>query len=75
MISKNVKRLLLIVPPLILVLLAAGFLYWYNPNLADFLTGSDTEPRLADLHEFAFLKNTFQSDSGYVRLITQLSPT
>jgi len=33
MISKNVKRFLLIAPLLVLLVLATGFLYWYNPNL------------------------------------------
>jgi hypothetical protein len=75
MISKNVKRILLIAPLLVLPVLAGGFLYWYNPNLTDFITARDAKPQLADLHEFALLKNTFESDSGYVRLITQLSPT
>jgi len=75
MLSKNVKRFLLIAPLLVLLVLAAGFLYWYNPNLVDFSTASAAKQRLADLHEFALLKNTFESDSGYVRLITQLSPT
>jgi hypothetical protein len=70
-----VKRFLLIVPPLILLILAVGFLYWYNPNLVDFLTASDAKPQLTDLNEFALLKKTFESDSGYIRLITQLSPT
>lgn len=75
MISKNVKRFQLVAPLLVLLVLAAGFFYWYNPNLIDFLTARDTKHQLTDLHEFALLKNTFESDSGYVRLITQLSPT
>jgi hypothetical protein len=75
MLSKKVKRFLVIAPLLVLLVLAAGFLYWYNPNLIDFSTASDTKYRLADLPEFALLKNTFESDSGYVRLVTQLSPT
>jgi hypothetical protein len=75
MISKNVKRLLLLVPLLIVLTLAAGFLYWYNPNLVDYLTASTTTQQLADLHEFTHLRNVFESDSGNVRLITQLSPT
>lgn len=75
MISKTVKRLLAILPLLVLLVLAGGFLYWYNPNLAGFLTASGAKQQLTDLHEFALLKNTFESDSGYVRLITQLSPT
>jgi hypothetical protein len=75
MISKNMKRFLLITPLLLLPVLAAGFLYWYNPNLIDFSTARAAKQQLADLQEFALLKNTFESDSGYVRLITQLSPT
>jgi len=75
MISKNMKRVLLIAPLLVLLVLTAGLLYWHNPNLVDFSTARDAKYRLADLHEFALLKNTFESDSGYVRLITQLSPT
>jgi hypothetical protein len=75
MISKNMKRFLLITPLLVLLVLAAGFLYWYNPNLVDFSTASGAKQQLIDLHEFALLKSTFESDSGYVRLITQLSPT
>jgi hypothetical protein len=58
-----------------LLVLVAGLLYWYNPNLIDFLTASDAKPKLTDLHQFDLLRNTFESDSGYVRLITQLSPT
>lgn len=75
MISKNVKRFLLITPLLILLVLAAGFLYWYNPNLVDFLAAGSAKQQLTDLQEFALLKSVFESDSGYVRLITQLSPT
>jgi len=75
MIFKNMKRVLLLAPLLVLLILAAGLLYWYNPNLVDFSTTSAAKHPLADLHEFALLKNTFESDSGYVRLITQLSPT
>jgi hypothetical protein len=75
MISKNVKLFLLITPLLVLLIFAAGFLYWYNPNLIDFSTASGAKQQLTDLHEFALLKSTFESDSGYVRLITQLSPT
>lgn len=73
--SKNVKRFLVIAPLLMLLALAAAFLYWYNPNLVDFSTASGTKQQLADLKELALLRNTFESDSGYVRLITQLSPT
>jgi hypothetical protein len=69
------KRFLLIAPLLVLLVLAAGFLYWYNPNLVDFLAASSAKQQLTDLHEFALLKTAFESDSGYVRLITQLSPT
>jgi hypothetical protein len=75
MLSKTVKRLLLIAPLFVLLILAAGFLYWYNPNFVDFSTASAAKQQLADLHEFALLRNTFESDSGYVRLITQLAPT
>ncbi len=75
MFSKNMKRFLVIAPLLVLLVLAAGFLYWYNPNLIDFSTARDAQQRLVDLEEFALLKNTFEGDSGYVRLITQLSPT
>jgi hypothetical protein len=69
------KRFLLITSLLVLLVLAAGFLYWYNPNLVDFLAASSAKQQLTDLHEFALLKTMFESDSGYVRLITQLSPT
>ncbi|MDZ7344566.1 MAG: hypothetical protein ONA90_08620 [candidate division KSB1 bacterium] len=41
----------------------------------DFSTASGAKQQLTDLHEFALLKSTFESDSGCVRLITQLSPT
>lgn len=75
MVSKNMKRFLLITLLLVLLVLAAGFLYWYNPNLVAFLPASSAKQQLTDLHEFALLKTTFESDSGYVRLITQLSPT
>ncbi len=75
MLSKNVKRILILLPLLVLLVLAGGFLYWYNPNLVDFLSASAAKHQLTDLHEFALLKNAFESDSGYVRLITQLSPT
>jgi len=75
MISKNVKRFLLLAPLFVLLALAAGFLYWRNPNLIDFSTARDNQQQLIDLHEFALLKSTFESDSGYVRLITLLSPT
>lgn len=73
--SKNVKRFLVIAPLLMLLVLAAGFLYWYNPNLVEFSTTSNAKNQLTDLREFALLRNTFESDSGYVRLIAQLSPT
>jgi hypothetical protein len=69
------KRFLLITPLLVLLVLSAGFLYWYNPNLIDFSTASGTKQQLTDLHEFALLKSAFESDSGSVRLISQLSPT
>lgn len=70
------KRFLLITPLLLLLFLAAaGFLYWYNPNRADFFATGSAKQQLTDLHEFALLKTTFESDSGYVRLIAQLSPT
>jgi hypothetical protein len=72
MLSKNVKRTLILLP---LLVIFAGLLYWHNPNLVDFLTASDAKPKLADLHRFDLLHNTFDSDSGNVRLITQLSPT
>jgi len=72
MLSKNVKRTLILLPLLVLI---TGLLYWYNPNLIDFLTASDAKQKLADLHQFDLLRNTFERDSGYVRLITQLSPT
>jgi hypothetical protein len=72
---KNVKRFLLIAPLLVLLALAAGFFYWHNPDLVDFSTTSPAENQLADLHEFALLRNAFESDSGYVRLLAQLSPT
>ncbi len=75
MLSKNMKRFLLIAPLLVLLVLAAGFLYWYNPNLIDFSTARSTKQQLTDLTEFALLRNIFESDSGYVRLITQLAPT
>jgi hypothetical protein len=75
MISKTMKRFLLIAPLFVLLVLAGGFLYWYNPNLIDFLTASDAKFQLTDLNQFDLLRNTFESDSGYVRLITQLSPT
>lgn len=69
------KRFLLIAPLLVLLILATGYLYWYNPNRADFFAAGSAAQQLADLHEFTLLKTTFESDSGYVRLITQLSPT
>lgn len=72
MISKKVKRILIVSPLLILIL---GLIYWYNPTIIDFLAASGTKPQLTDLHEFALLRNAFESDSGYVRLITQLAPT
>jgi hypothetical protein len=75
MISKRMRRFLLITPLLILLVLAAGLLHWYNPNLVDFLVASNARQQLTDLQEFALLEATFESDSGYVRLITQLSPT
>ena len=75
MLSKNVKRFLLIAPLLVLLVLAAGFLHWCNPNLVDFSTASGAKQQLTDLHEFALLQSVFESDGGYVRLITQLSPT
>ncbi|MCI0691969.1 hypothetical protein L0337_08175 [candidate division KSB1 bacterium] len=73
MISKTVKRILIMLPLLVVVVGLIGFLYWQNPNLIDFSKASDA--KLADLRQFDLLKNTFESDSGYVRLITQLSPT
>jgi hypothetical protein len=72
MLSKNVKRTLILLPLLVIL---AGLLYWHNPNLVEFLTTSDAKTKLIDLHQFDLLRNTFESDSGYVRLITQLSPT
>ncbi len=75
MISKNLGRFLVMAPLLVFLVLAAGFLYWYNPNLIDFSTARSAKQQLTDLREFALLKSTFESDSGYVRLITQLSPT
>jgi len=75
MLSKNVKRILLILPLLVLLALGAGLLYWYNPNLLDFSSARGAKTQLADLPQFDLLRNTFESDTGCVRLITQLSPT
>lgn len=75
MISKNMKRFLFLTPVLVLLFFAAGYLHWYNPNLVDFPAASSENQQLSDLHEFTLLKTTFESDSGYIRLITQLSPT
>ncbi|GEM_PF-6505157 len=72
MFSNNVKRILILLPLLVIL---AGLFYWHNPNFVEFLTASDAKPKLTDLHQFDLLRNTFESDSGYVRLITQLSPT
>jgi hypothetical protein len=62
-------------PLLVVVLGLIGFIYWHNPNLIDFLTTSDAKSQLTNLKQFDLLRKTFESDSGYVRLITQLSPT
>jgi hypothetical protein len=72
MLSKNVKRTLILLPLLVIL---AGLLYWHNPNRVEFLTASDAKTKLTDLHQFDLLRKAFESDSGYVRLITQLSPT
>jgi hypothetical protein len=72
MLSKSLKRTLILLPLLVIL---AGLLYSYNPNLIDFLTTSDAKPALTDLRQFDLLRNTFDSDSGYVRLMAQLSPT
>lgn len=74
MISKNVKRILIILPLLFLLALGTGLLYWYNPNLLEFSKAREAN-QLVNLQQFDTLRNTFESDSGYVRLITQLSPT
>src|SRR5262245_43848376 len=55
MLSKNVKRFLLIAPLLVLLVLAAGYLHWYNPNFVDFFAASSAKQQLVDLHEFTFL--------------------
>lgn len=75
MISRTVKRILILLALLVVIVGLIGFIYWYNPNLIDFLTTSDAKSQLTDLKQFDLLRNTFESDSGYVRLITQLSPT
>lgn len=72
MLSKNAKRILIILP---LLVLATGLFYWSNPNLADFSSPRNTTVQLTDLQQFELLRRTFESDSGYVRLIAQLSPT
>jgi len=72
MTSKNVKRILILSP---LLVIAVASLYWYNPNLINFSMMSATKSQIVDLGEFALLRATFESDSGYIRLITQLSPT
>lgn len=72
MLSKNAKPILIILP---LLVLGAGLLYWYNPNLVDFSSAHNTAVQLSDLQQFDLLRSRFESDSGYVRLITQLSPT
>jgi len=70
--ASKAQKILLILPVLVLVL---GLLFWRNSNRVDLSKTNDATVQLTDLAEFDVLRQTFERDSGYVRLITQLSPT
>lgn len=70
--ASKMKKFLLVLPLLALVL---GLLFWHNSNQVDLANTDDATVQLTDLAEFEILRQTFERDSGYVRLISQLSPT
>lgn len=64
------KKIAILVSTVALVVLVAGFIY--------FQSNTPVEPTTADgitnLHDFSQMREAFESDSGYVRLISLLSP-
>ena len=72
MLSNHIKKALLFLP---IIVLAFGLFFRYGSTRIDFANSNTAATQLTDLPQFELLRQTFERDSGYVRFITQLSPT
>ncbi len=70
----SAKKLRILLVACLLLAAASVFFYFQSQNFDGVAVSGGSENELVDLERFAEFRQVFESDSGYVRLVTILSP-
>ncbi|MFQ6114155.1 MAG: hypothetical protein ACE5NG_08705 [bacterium] len=71
----NTRRILITSALLVLFTCSVLFIFVSSDKLVSYSQDQESKSHISDLDDYAQLKESFESDSGKVRLISLLSPT